>query len=98
MIQTITRMDKFSALRRIFKQRGMLDGTVDEYMAQQFAGSPPPIRPWGSSAANGDGDEESDSDNDSDNEDGPTLGPKTETVISLASTSRKFRNSATDTS
>ena len=98
MIQTITWMDKFSVLRRIFKQRGMLDGMVHEYMARQFAGSLPPIRPWGGSAANGDEDEGSDSDNDSDNEDGPTLGPKTETVISLASTSRKFRNSATNIS
>jgi hypothetical protein len=45
MVKTLTRLDKLRALHRIFKQRGMLDGTVAEYMTQQFTGTLPPIQP-----------------------------------------------------
>lgn len=45
MVKTLTRMDKLSALKRVFKQRGMLVGTVAEYMTWQFAGTLPPIQP-----------------------------------------------------
>ena len=75
----------------------MLDGTVDEYMAQQFAGRLPPIRPWGSLETL-DGDEGSDSDDDSDNADGPMPGPQAETMTLLASMSCKFQNGVKDTS
>ncbi|KAI0261913.1 hypothetical protein BGY98DRAFT_1052077 [Russula aff. rugulosa BPL654] len=45
MVKTLTRLDKLRALQCVFKQRGMLVGTVAEYMSWQFAGTLPPIRP-----------------------------------------------------
>jgi hypothetical protein len=88
MLRTINRMDKFTALRRIFKQRGMLAGTVSNYMAQQFAGKLPPVCPWTASGADMNGATEID-DECNDNDAGPASGPRTETVIRLAAKNRK---------
>ena len=87
MVKTLTRMDKLTALRRVFRQRGMLDGSVADYMAWQFAGKLPPIFPW-SGAFIGSCDE-SDSDDESDDVE-PVLGPRMQTNIWLASRHRKF--------
>jgi hypothetical protein len=82
MVKTLTRSDKLGALRRIFKQRGMLVGTVAEYMTWQFAGMLPPIR-----AGNG---ASMDAINSLDNDDidssdaGPISDPMSETEIWLA--------------
>ena len=85
MLQTITRLDKFTALQHVFKQRGMLSGTITEYMSQQFAGKLPPVLPWIGLSANA-----SDYDYHSDNDDTePVPGPRTDTAIWLAAKHRK---------
>jgi hypothetical protein len=45
MVKTLTCLDKLRALHCIFKQQGMLVGTVAKYMTQQFTGTLPPIQP-----------------------------------------------------
>ena len=89
MLQTISRLDKLTALRRVFKQRGMLAGAVSNYMARQFAGTLPPVRPWTASGADMDGSTELSDDERDENDAGPASGPRTETVIWLASKHRK---------
>jgi hypothetical protein len=93
MLRTITRLDKFTALRRVFKQRGMLAGTVTEYMAQQFAGNRPPVLPWIGPSADA-SDYSSDDSNDGNNNNaasnaGPVPGPRTDTMVWLAARHRE---------
>ena len=84
MILSITHSDKLMALQRVFRQRGMLDGSVTNYMAQQFAGEPPSIRPW--TGASVDSSDASDSDGDEGDHDiEPVSGPRAKTNIWLAS-------------
>jgi len=37
MLRTITRLDKFAALRRILLRKGMLDGTTSSHIGQLFS-------------------------------------------------------------
>lgn len=85
MLRTITRMDKLTALRRVFKKRGLLVGTVAEYTAACFDGNPPPIFPWTGLAAEDDDEEGSDVD-----DVGAVSGPRRDTDIQLAVTQRKL--------
>jgi hypothetical protein len=89
MVRTLTRLDKLRALRRVFKQRGMLVGTVAEYMAYQFAGTLPPIRP--ASGASVDAIDSLDNDHDDRNDAEPVSSPKSETEIWLAARHRTSR-------
>ena len=84
MLQTISRLDKLTALRRVFKQRGMLVSTVSNYMAQQFSGNPPPVLPWIASTADTD-----DTPGRDDDDAGPVPGPRTDTMIWLAAKRRE---------
>jgi hypothetical protein len=87
MIGTITRLDKFTALRRVFKQRGLLMGSITEHMAQQFAGHYSSVLPWSGpsiEASDYGGD-----DNDGDNSMESVPGPRTDTKIWLAARHRK---------
>jgi hypothetical protein len=80
MLQMITHLDKFTALQHVFKQCGMLTGTITEYVSQQFAGKLPLVLPWIGLSANA-----SDYDYYSDNDDTePVPGPRTDTAIWLA--------------
>jgi hypothetical protein len=89
MLRTICRLDKLTALQRVFKQQGMLIDTVSNYMAQQLAGNAPPVLPWITPAADANNTPESDNDGD-ENDAGPVPGPRTETMIWLAA---KYRES-----
>ena len=88
MLETISRLNKLTTLRCVFKQRGMLISTVSNYMAQQFAGNPPPVLPWIASTADANDTPGSD-DNGAENDAGPVPGPRTETMIWLAAKYRK---------
>ena len=87
MVQTITRLDKLTALRRIFKQRGMLAGSIIDHMTREFLDELPPILPWNGPSTdvldNGDGDND---------DTGPVSGAKNETMIYLAAKHRKVLN------
>ena len=78
----------YPLLQRVFRQRGMLVGSVADYMARQFAGRLPPISPW--SGALIDSSDGSDSDDEVDNDVELVPGPRTMTNIWLASQHRKF--------
>jgi hypothetical protein len=91
MLQTISCLDKLTALRRVFKRRQMLISTASNYMAQQFAGNPPPVLPWTRITSTVDADDAPAGNNDGDGNDaGPLSGPRTETMIHLAA---KYRES-----
>jgi hypothetical protein len=79
MLQTISRLDKLTALRRVFKQRNMLVRNIVDYTAACYAGNPPPIQPWRGSAMFSD----DASDDNEDLEVGPLPGPKANTIVSL---------------
>lgn len=67
--------DKLSALRSLFLDHGMLDGTALQYVAMEQRGEAPVPR------------FKNPTDNDTDFEDiGPATGPKTTSSISLSST------------
>jgi hypothetical protein len=76
MIKTISRQDKLDALRHVFENRGMLEGTMSHYISEVMAGNPPMIRPYGQD------NKESDDDNDDDG--GPLSGPTTLAQVTLA--------------
>jgi hypothetical protein len=85
MMQTITHLDKLTALRQVFRQHGMLVGSVTSYMASQFVGKQPPILPWmGSYMDLNDGGDDDDSDVE------PASGPRTDTEIWFPSQCHKF--------
>ena len=86
MVKTLTRLDKLEALRRVFKQREMLVGTIAEHMAWQFTGTLPPIQPGGDASMDV---INSFNDNHIDGNDaGPVSDPKSETEIWLAARHR----------
>ena len=63
----------------------MLVGSIPNYMAQQFAGNPPPILPWnGASIISGDK-SDSEGEDDSNGDMGPVSGPRMKTNVWLAS-------------
>ena len=86
MLRTITQLDKLTALRRVFKKRGLMVGTVAEYTTACFDRNPPPIFPWTGLAAEDDDEEGSDVDDDV----GAVSGPRRDTDIQLAATQRKL--------
>ena len=88
MIKTLTRLDKLKALQRVFKRRGLLVGTVAEYMAWQFTGKLPPVRP-GSGASTYMIDSHHVNNDHIDAE--PVSDPKSETEIWLAARHRMSR-------
>jgi hypothetical protein len=47
MMQTISRLYKLSALRQVFKNRGMLEGKLSDYAKAFVSGDLPAIRPYG---------------------------------------------------
>lgn len=87
MVRTLTRLDKLRALRRVFKQREMLVGTVAEYMAWQFAGTLPPIQRPGSGVSV-DVVDSLDNDHANRNDAEPVSDPKSSTEIWLAARHR----------
>ena len=85
MLRTISRIEKLTALQRVFKQRGMLVGTVVDYTAACVAGMRPPILPWKGSTT-----DDNDDTTDNDDEDtGPVPGPHTTADVLLAATQRE---------
>lgn len=88
MVKTLTCLDKLRGLRHVFKQQGMLVGTVAEYMAWQFTGTLPPIRPRSSVSMSVNVIESVDNDHIDRNDAEPVSDPKTETDIWLAARHR----------
>jgi hypothetical protein len=83
MVTTISRLDKLSALRRVFQNRGMLEGTASQHASAVAAGIPPQILPYGTLNRNGNND---DSNDDCDDDSGPLSGPKMLAQVTLAAT------------
>lgn len=93
ILQTITCLDKFTALQHVFEQYDLLAGTIINYMAQQSSGNPPSVLPWiGPSADASNYGQDYGSGGNNDNHDdnaAPVPSPKTDTVIWLAAKHRK---------
>jgi hypothetical protein len=92
MVRTINRLDKLSALHRVFVKRGMMVGTTSAYMACTLCGHPP--GPIGSdheaedNQENNNNESDDESDNEGDDEDhdvGPVSGPRALSSVTLAS-------------
>ncbi len=82
IMQTITCLDKLLALWQVFKQWGMLVGSVVDSMALQFAGEQPLILPWmGSSMDATHSDDNDDDNNNNDVDIEPISGPRMKTEI-----------------
>jgi hypothetical protein len=62
MLRTITREEKLTALRTVFKHRNMLSGTLSSYMTACREGNEPLIYPFGGLRAAADSDESDDED------------------------------------
>jgi hypothetical protein len=78
MIKSISRQDKLDALRHVFENRGMLEGTMSHYVSEVMADNPPIIRPYGqNNESNEDGDA-------NDDDGGPLSGPMTLAQVTLA--------------
>jgi hypothetical protein len=101
MLRTIAQLEKLAAIRTVFKNRGMLVGSVSEYVRACNAGIPPPIRPFGSlgndsdEALNSDGDEgggggDGNADGEEDDSGSPADGARRATEIRLAVTRRRY--------
>ncbi|KAI0289302.1 hypothetical protein BC826DRAFT_1092819 [Russula brevipes] len=84
MVTTISRLDKLSALRRVFRNRGMLEGTPSQYALAVVTGTLPPVLPYGT--PNVDENISDDGDCDGDDSGGPLPGPKTLAQVTLALT------------
>jgi hypothetical protein len=94
MLQTINRMDKLAAIRSVFRDRGMLSGSIIEHMVCQSFGDLPPALPWNRTVT--DGNESSGyDDNNSMDDGGAAHGPQMETITWLAARHRKFPKSLT---
>jgi hypothetical protein len=66
----------------------MFVGTVSDYMAQQFAGNPPSVLPWITSAV--DADDAPEGDNRDGDDAGPVPGPRTETMVWMVAKYREY--------
>jgi hypothetical protein len=86
MLKTINRMDKLAAIRSVFRDRGMLTGSIVEHMALQAAGNLPPALPWIGTTDGGVHYDDDDIMVDA----GPASGTQTETMIWLAARHRTF--------
>jgi hypothetical protein len=84
MLRTLTRMDKITALHRVFSDRGMMFGTTSSYMAGIRAGESPAVAPASSGVVDGEDDED-------DDDEGPESGDPASgslSVVKLAARSR----------
>jgi hypothetical protein len=54
MLKTINCMDKLAAIQSVFRDQGMLAGSVIDHMDYQAAGNLPPPLPWSRTAADED--------------------------------------------
>ncbi len=81
MVKMLTCLDKLRALQCVFKQQGMLVGTIANYMAWQFSGMLPPIQPWNGSSV--DITDTLDNDHNDENDVEPVFDPKSETLVWL---------------
>lgn len=89
MVKTVLRLDKLAALRRVFNNRGMLEGMVSKYVFQAVTGTLPVICPYGENDEGGDGNDNG-NDNDDNDDGGPLSGPPTLAQVTLAVTSGKY--------
>jgi hypothetical protein len=80
MIKTISRQDKLAALRRVFENRGMLEGMTSHYISEVMAGNPPTIHPYGQNHNESVGDDDGGDDDDG----GPLSDPITLAQVTLA--------------
>lgn len=81
MVTTVSRLDKLAALRRVFRNRGMLEGTLSQYTSAVISGTLPQILPYGAPKDNENNDYHDDND-----DNGPLPGPKSLAQVTLAST------------
>jgi hypothetical protein len=88
MARTISRLHKLNALRRIFGNRGMLDGKLSDYARAFISGNLPLIRHYGTRK---DDDEEDEED---DNDAGPSPGVIANAQVTLAVTKGEYQNTA----
>jgi hypothetical protein len=87
-------MDKLAAIWSVFRDQGMLSGSVIDHMACQAAGNLPPALPWNRTAA-----DEDDSSGINEQDVGPAFSLQMETIVWLAARHCKFqRASMTDCS
>ncbi len=89
MLKTINRMDKLATIWSIFRDWGMLAGSIVEHMTRQAVGKLQPAMPWNGITADDDGDSGY-ANNDIMMDVGPACGPHTETMIWLAARHHKF--------
>jgi hypothetical protein len=80
MMQTISRLYKLSALRQVFKNRGMLEGKLSDYAKAFVSGDLPSIRPYGRQVYISDHEGENDDDG------GPAPGNITTAQVTLGIT------------
>ena len=80
MVKTISRLEKLASLRRIFHNRGMLEGTMSDYALGLVAGDLPTIHPYGYNESD---DDDNDDDNDDDGDGGPLSGNITLAQVTL---------------
>jgi hypothetical protein len=94
MLKTINHMDKLAAIQTVFRDRGILAGSIVEHMICQAFGNLPPALPWNMATANGDEGLSYD-DNNSMMDVGAAPGPQMETMIWLAARHHKFQKAPT---
>ena len=86
MVQTISRLYKLSALRHVFKNRGMLDGKLSDYARAFISGSIPPIRDYATTFPRDDEGEDLDKDDD----EGPSPDAIANAQVTLAVTKGEY--------
>ena len=86
MLKTINRMDKLAAIRSVFRDQGMLSGSIIDHMTRQAVGLLPPALPWNRTMA-----DEDDGSGIGERDMGPAFGLQTETIVWLAARHRKFQ-------
>lgn len=86
MMKTISRLYKLSALRQVFKNRGMLEGKLSDYAKAFVSGDLPVIRPYGQQA-NPISEQEGEDDDDG----GPAPGNITTAQVTLGITKRGYQ-------
>ena len=92
MIKTISRLDRLAALRRVFRNRGMLKGTLSQYALAIVTGTSPQILPYGVNNSENSG-ENGPRGHDGDDDGGPLPGSKTLAQVTLAATQGEYDTS-----
>jgi hypothetical protein len=82
MLRTISRLSKMTALRRVFHNRGMLDGNLLSYALAEAKDELPSIRSYGEQQMDGGAADDDDDEDDG----GPLEGEPTSTQVVLAAT------------